>query len=309
MKGTERCEAWGKSGQIPPGLQVPRWDLERDLAFLDDNNIQFALLSLSAPGLSITSSPAEAKTLARACNEFAATCRDKHPDRYGFFATLPLENISDGIEELTHALDVLGADGVVLFTSYNGNYLGHEFFKPLWRELDRRAAVVFVHPTTPKDPGPPYDGMLPRPIVDFPHETTRTAVHLITSNTVRDFPNCKIILSHGGGTLPFTATRIFNSAVNAGFGGGKTADDMLVEARRFYFDLALTSFSGPLSLLVNFADEDHILWGSDYPFVRGDSVKRQRDELEELEMQPPMRSSIANGAALKLIPRLRRLVK
>lgn len=288
---------------------MPQWDIETDLAFLDDNNIQMAMLSLSAPGLSIASSPDEARTLARACNEYAAACRDKHPDRFGFFATLPLENISSGIEELTYALDFLGADGVVLFTSYDGKYLGSKVFKPLWEELDRRAAVVFVHPASPRDSGPDYEGMMPRPIVDFPHETTRAAVHLITSNTVHDYPNCKIILSHGGGTLPFTATRIFNASVDAGLVEGKTADAMLKEAKRFYFDLALTSFSDPVSLLLNFTERDHILWGSDYPFVRKDSVKRQGDELAGMVMKSSIRSSMTNWAALKLFPRLGKLIQ
>lgn len=302
-------QAWKKSGQIPPGLQVPRWDVETDLAFLDDNNIQLAMLSLSAPGLSVASLPGEARTLARTCNEYAAACRDKHPDRFGFFATVPLDDIPSGVEELTYALDILGADGVVLFTSYDGKYLGSEFFKPLWDELDRRAAVVFVHPASPRNSGPDCEGMMPPPILDFPHETTRAAVHLITSNTVHDYPNCKIILSHGGGTLPFTATRIFNVAADAGLVVGKTADTMLTGARQFYFDLALTSFSDPVSLLLNFAEEDRILWGSDYPFVRKDSLKRQGDELAGMVMQDNLRLSITNGAALKLFPRLGRLIQ
>lgn len=280
------------------------WDVETDLDFLDDNNMQFAMLSLSTPVLSVASSSDAARTLTRTCNEYAAACRDKHPDRFGFFATLPLDNIPSGIEELTYALDILGADGVVLFTSYDGKYLGSEVFKPLWKELDRRAAVVFVHPASPQNSGPGLEGMMPPPILGFPHETTRVAVHLITSNTVYDYPNCKTILSHGGGRLPFTATRIFNVAADTGLVAGKTADTMLKAARQFYFDLAPTNFSDPVSLLLKFAEEDHILWGSDYPFVRKDSVKRQGDVLAGMVMQDNARSSITNGVALKIFPRL-----
>jgi predicted TIM-barrel fold metal-dependent hydrolase len=288
-------------------LQVPRWSLETDVAFLDSENIQLAMLSLSAPGLSLSSSTDEEVTLARKFNQYAAACRNKYPDRFGFFATIPLRNISKGIEEMIYALDTLGADGVVLFTSYEGQYLGSDIFRPLWEELNSRAAVVFVHPISPQDAGPGYEGMMPRPIVDFPHETTRLALHLITSNVIHDFPNCKIILSHGGGTLPFTATRIFNTIVNAGLVTDKTADSMLMEARQFYFDLALTGFEGPVSLLLGFAEKDHILWGSDYPFIHNKSLKRQRQELAGVDIKLETRLSIEYGAAIKLFPRLNKL--
>jgi predicted TIM-barrel fold metal-dependent hydrolase len=97
----------------------------------------------------------------------------------------------------------LKADGVTLFTRYgDGNYyLGHEKFKPIWDELDKRAAVVFIHPTHPVDITP-VNKLLAQPIIDYPHETTRTAVDLIVSDTIRTHRNVKIILSHAGGTHP-----------------------------------------------------------------------------------------------------------
>ncbi|KAJ8129803.1 hypothetical protein O1611_g3826 [Lasiodiplodia mahajangana] len=297
-----------ESGQIPPGLRLPSWDTDAALDFLDRNSIQTAILSLSAPGLGIVSSPEEAQSLARSCNEYAAEIKSAHPDRFGFFATLPLDNVTAGLEELNHAFDVLGADGVTLFTSYNGKYLGSGNFKPLWHELDKRKAVVFVHPATPKEPVASWEGMLPPPVVDFPHETTRAAVNLITSNTLRDYPGCSVVLSHGGGTLPYVATRIANAADDAGLLAGKTADEFLVDAKRFYFDLALTSFSDPVALLTRFAEEDHILWGSDYPFARQKSIDKQLDSLGSFDGDLRLQASIANGAALKLFPRLGQVI-
>ncbi|KAI1332610.1 amidohydrolase family protein [Xylariaceae sp. FL0255] len=297
------AQKWQSSGQIPPGLRLPQWSIETALKFLDQNDIQLAVVSLSAPGLEITSSLEEAKQVARSCNEYAASMRDAHPDRFGFFATLPLANdVTAGLEEIEYALDTLRADGVTLFTSYDGRYLGHSDFEPLWQALDKRQAVVFVHPTSPKEPGVNYQGMLPRPLVDFPHETTRTAVNLLTANTVRKYPSCKIILSHGGGTLPYVATRIANLAADAGMLREKSAEEMLAEAKQFYFDVALTSFSDPMNLLTSFAAEDHVLWGSDYPFARGPSITKQIGEMSTLESS--LQSSITFGAALKLFPRL-----
>lgn len=78
----------------------------------------------------------------------------------------------------------------------------------LWDELDHRAVVVFIHPNSEIHAGALKETWLPPPMIDFPHETTRTAVHLIIADTVRDHPNCKILLSHGGGTVSYMVIRI-----------------------------------------------------------------------------------------------------
>jgi 6-methylsalicylate decarboxylase len=271
---------------------------------MDSTGIDVAILSVSAPGVDIAQTPAEAKDMARQLNKQASQIRDAHPDRFGVFATLPLvSGVPDAIEEARYALDELHADGVTLFTSYDGKYLGHDSFQPLWEELDRRAAVVFVHPTTPRDPGAGHDPKMPRPIIDFPHETTRTAVHLITTKTIRRYPRCKVILSHGGGTLPFVATRIAHQAADVGL-VDMTADEFLADARRFYFDLAITAYEGPLSMLEGFAAQDHLLWGSDFPFVRQKTVQSQLDVLASRQMQPEARTSLHRGGALSILPRL-----
>ncbi len=151
-------------------------------------------------------------TLARKLNDYAAALRDEDHAHFGFFASLPdVLNTSYAIAEIEYALDTLQADGVALFTRYgSGNtYLGHSDLDPIWKELDKRGATVFVHPTHPANPEPinPY---LPLPLVDFPHETTRAAMDMITSRTLKRYPNVKIILSHAGGTLPFLVSRVLS---------------------------------------------------------------------------------------------------
>lgn len=88
----------------------------------------------------------EARELARACNEYAAGLSRAHPGRYGYFAVLPMPDTDAAIAEACHALDQLGANGVVLLGSTQGQFLGDLRFEPLMAELDRRRAVVFVHP-------------------------------------------------------------------------------------------------------------------------------------------------------------------
>ncbi|MEV5517742.1 amidohydrolase family protein [Streptomyces flaveolus] len=77
------------------------------------------------------------------------------PDRFGFFATLTLPDVEGAVAEAGHALDELGADGVVLLANSKGVYLGDSAFDPLMDALNRRSAVVFVHPSAlPADPAP-----------------------------------------------------------------------------------------------------------------------------------------------------------
>lgn len=86
-------------------------------------------------------------------------------------------------------------------------YLGHQELKPIWRELNRRKAVVFVHPTHPVDTRP-INPAIPQPTIDYPHETSRTALDMLSSGTLDEFPEVKVILSHAGGTLPYLISRV-----------------------------------------------------------------------------------------------------
>ena len=287
---------------------MPGWSSELSLDCMARNGVECSILSLSAPATSFMKDRAEAASVARKVNEYAASLRDQKPGKFGFFATLPsLDDVEGCVREIAYSLDTLHADGVTLLTSYDGKYLGHPIFLPIWTELNKREAVVFIHPAADLHAGALKEPWLPPPIIDFPHETTRTAVHLIISDTRRDNPNCKIILSHGGGTLPYMATRIAHQSEEAKF-MQKTADEFLAEAQSFYFDLALTTYSYPLSLLQSFAKKDHILYGSDFPFAREKTIGQQTAFLNQylVSLEDKESFSIRRGAALKLFPRLAR---
>ncbi|PQE24622.1 Amidohydrolase family protein [Rutstroemia sp. NJR-2017a WRK4] len=295
-----------QQGGDPSGWHTPEWSEELDQEFNKRHGITTTILSLNAPGPGIVSGPASAK-LARVANEEAAAIRDAHPQQYGFFAAVPsLLDTEAALSEIQYALDVLKADGVTLFTRYgDGNYyLGHEKFKPIWDELDKRAAVVFIHPTHPVDITP-VNKLLAQPVIDYPHETTRAAVDLIVSNTVRTHQNVKIILSHAGGTLPWLAHR---PASLVGFSKkiGKSLEEFLADAKSFYFDLALSGSPEVVSYMLNFAKKDHVLFGSDFPYADESIISYFNSRLAGAlgEMGDGERDGISFGAAHKLFPRL-----
>jgi predicted TIM-barrel fold metal-dependent hydrolase len=272
---------------------------------MEKEGISNAILSLTAPGVQIVALDRQPQ-LARQINEYAAKLRDEHTG-LGFFAALPsLFDTKAAISEIAYALDILKADGVTLFTRYgDGNfYLGDARFRPIWHELNIRRAVVFIHPTHPVN-GDRIHPYLAQSIIDYPHETTRTAVDLIITNTKRDFPDCKVILSHAGGTLPILFNRAANGVALVSK-GEKDAQEFIQDVMTFYFDLALSTSSNVLDTLLKHFPHDQLLYGSDFPYAPVAHVAHFAAELDEYVMSDATSKKIKFKNALKLFPRLSR---
>ena len=230
---------------------------------MDSRSIARGILSLTAPGISDWIDE-EHRSLARQVNDYTAELVARWPGRFGNFATLPLPDIEGALLEVAHALDSLGADGVVLLSNYRDRYLGDPTFDPLWAELDRRAAIVFIHPT--RNTLRELSG-IPAPFVDFPFETTRTAVDMVLNGVPDRYTRMHVILSHAGGFLPYAVDRFAACASLMPQAAG--IDALLATFRRFYFDTALSSGPFALPSLKAFADPGRILFGSDYPYAPG----------------------------------------
>jgi 6-methylsalicylate decarboxylase len=194
-------------GGDPSGSVTPQWSPEIAIEFMDSQEIETAILSLSTPSV-VGWEGSERREMARQVNEFAADVVAKRPNRFGSFATLPLPDVDGAVRELEYALDTLRADGMILIANYGGKYLGDKVFEPLWAELDRRQTVVLVHPgTTPGQPPLPAAAGVASPLVDFPFDTTRTAVQLVLNGVVDRYPRARVILAHAGGFLPYASLR------------------------------------------------------------------------------------------------------
>lgn len=295
-----------KAGGDPSGWYIPAWTVEADKALSKDVGNRSVILSVTAPGPCIEKQAADAAKLARSVNEYTAKLRDKDPEGYGFFASVPSPaDTVECLEEIRYAFDELKADGVILLTRYgpDNHYLGHVDFRPVWAELNRRKAVVFVHPTHPVDTNW-VNKSSPQPMFDYPHETTRTAMDLIMNNHLRDYPDCKIILSHAGGTMPYLIYRVASMLEHTPVSVGKSRDEILDDARQFYFDLALSANPITIQALLSFAKPNHILIGTDYPNAPTPAIKYLDQCLETYELDEQTRKSIYHNAALKLFPRL-----
>ena len=292
----------------PVGLKPPPWSEDSSIELMDKLNISTAILSLSAPGALIAGSPAANRALVRKWNDYAFSLCESHPGRFGFFAALPSLTDSDGcLTEIKYAFETLRADGVTLFTSYEGKYLGASEFGAVWQMLEEYGAVVHVHPIHSKE-APFSSPFLPQPLIDYPHETARTASDLILSGRKSACPKCRIILSHAGGTLPALAERLaalattlFRSLLTEKSPRGKQIID---DAKSFYFDLALGGSANVLDSLLRWAPKDKILFGSDFPYA-SQELEYFTGCLEEYEMKDEIRAKCYRENALALFPRLK----
>ncbi len=285
------------------GIAPAQWSAAGAISFLDEAKIDVAITSISTPGVHLGDDTA-ARTLARRCNEYSAELIQRHSGRFGGFARLLLPDVEGSLLELAHALDVLKLDGVVLFSKARGIYLGDRRFAPVFAELQRRAAVVFIHPTTSPDAAIHQLG-LPDSLLDFPADTSRTIAHLHYSNTFARTPDVKYIMSHAGGTIPYVAARfgiVDEMAIIEGAEERGTAADTL---RRLYWDTALAWKDPNLQMLRSVVGMGQVLYGSDYPYLRRDLAVRSRAELQStFALSDAERASICGTNALKLFPRL-----
>jgi aminocarboxymuconate-semialdehyde decarboxylase len=284
------------------GLAPHRWSVEASLSFMDDAGIDVAVVSVSTPGVHV-GDPARAAALARRCNEFAATLVQAKPDRFASFACLPLPSVDASLEELTYAMDILELDGCVLFTNANGVYLGDAVLEPVFDELERRQAVVFVHPNPSPDAAAHSLG-LPDNLIDFPTDTNRAVAQMHYTGRFARTPHVRYIFSHAGGSIPYLAAR-FAIIDEMGFIPGVeqrgTAADMF---RRMYWDTALAASDPILGMLRDVAGMTQVLYGTDFPYQREDLAARSKAVVERAALNDRERADLVGANAARLFPRL-----
>ena len=290
-------------GGDPSNSPMPKWSPEIAINFMDAQQIATGILSLSSPSV-VGWRANERRQMARRVNEYVADLVANRPDRFGNFATVPLPDVDGALDELTYAFDTLRADGVLLLADYEGKYLGDPLFEPVWAELHRRKAVALIHPgvTPGQPPFPPADG-IPSPLLDFLLQTSRSAVQLVFNGVVDRYPDARIILSHAGGFMPYAALRVAGGVPHF---RPELADPAktLSGLKHFYFDTALSSGSA-IPALKDFAANDHILFGSDFPYAPPDVAAYFIAALDGNEsLAPGERAAINERNALALFPRL-----
>jgi aminocarboxymuconate-semialdehyde decarboxylase len=298
-------DASNEGGNAAGGITPPPWSLDGAIAYLDEAGIDVAVPSISTPGVHFGDDGA-ARTLARRVNEYLAGLRHDRPDRFGGFASLPLPDVEGSLAQIEYAFDVLELDGVSIFTNAGGSYLGDARFDPVFAELHRRAAVVFVHPTASPDPIAHTLG-LPDSLLDYPVDTSRAIAKLHYSNTFARTPDIKYVFVHAGGTIPFVASRFAIVDEMNVIAGAQERGSFADVLPRLHWDTA-SAFSDPvLHMLRSVTGLETVVFGTDYPYPDDAiSIGGLRQLQNTAELDDSERHRLLGESAMRLIPRLAR---
>jgi 6-methylsalicylate decarboxylase len=262
---TYRTALVAAGGTDAGGVVTPPWSPEAALDFMDRYGIQAQVLSVSAPGVSFLEGQARIN-LAATTNDDLRAVVNSRPDRFGALAVLPLPDVAASLSEAVRALDVLKLDGIGVLSNYGGTYLAHPALTPLWDELNKRGAYVFVHPETPLATDRPEQLPLPPALYEFPFDTTRALVGLAYAGVFRRFPNIRWQAAHSGGTLPFLAQRTALAATGTG-PVPTTPEQYRADLRNLRYDTAISDSRSAQVSLLEVTGIDNVMFGTDWPFA------------------------------------------
>ncbi len=253
------------------------WTPEKTIEDLDQGGGAAAVISITNPGLYL-GDRAQTVRLARECNDFGAEVVQAHPTRFGLFAAMPLPDVDATLREIEYAYEEIGADGIGFMTSYGDTWLSDLAYRPVMEELNRRSAVVFVHPTAANCcRGLNYAMGVHPSSMEYGTDTTRAITGIVVNGYANSFPNIRWIWSHGGGSIPFLAERIGGSRQNEQMPNG-----FMYELERFYYDLAGATNRGAVASLLELVRANHIVFGTDFP--PGGTMAEYARRLRELDM-------------------------
>jgi predicted TIM-barrel fold metal-dependent hydrolase len=264
------------------------WTAQGDIEAMDKAGCRTSLVSCGGPGV-WNGDVQSSRVVAREVNDFGAGMVRDYPGRFGLFASIPLPDTDGSLKEIEYAFDTLKADGIGLWSNFDGRFLGDPGFAPVYEELNRRKAVVYVHPKVTSDLNDAADPL--RTLTITWENTARTVISLLNSGTLMRFPDMKFIFSHGGGLFPMLAPRI---AANS--------PEKMAALRGLYVDTAQMGANPAVwAALRAFADPTHVLFGSDYPYA----VEGMQQGLGRMDVTASEAVAIRHGNVEKLFPRLR----
>src|SRR5688572_1470556 len=279
-----------------------KWSVQAVLEDMDKSGIATAITSLINPGMPVwIGDPATGSKIAREANEYAARLNRDHPGRFGSFASIPFPDVDASLREIEYAYDTLKADGIYLWTSYNGKLLGDPDFFPILEELNRRKAVVYTHPTTPACCAKimPWISIN---AIEGPVDTTRTMISLVFQGGAAKYPDIRWIFSHSGGVTPFLKSRFERHLIDVKKDNEKVPNGLMHELRKFYYDTAQGNHEGALQALMALVPVSQVLYGTDFPFRDG---AEENTGLGNYRFSAADRRAIDRENALRLLPRLK----
>ena len=285
------------------GYPLPSWDEQSHIAFMDSVGIKRSILTLSSPQPWFGNVD-ESRKVIRSVNEAMAEAKRNHPDRFSWCAALPQPDIKASMDEAIFALDSLGADGIKLATSANGVYLGDSIYEPLMKALDEREAVVILHPVKPNPVNENTFTAGPIFVYEYPAETTRAVLNMVAHNVMTRYPNIKVVVPHAGSFMPYAVPRLRGGYPLLLKQGLTEPIDIDGNLSKLYYDLAGGPSVQAINMLLTVTTPDHIMFGTDYPFVPTPILRKVatkvKNEITQDEELGQYAENIIRNNAMKL---------
>ncbi|MDA0241559.1 MAG: amidohydrolase family protein [Proteobacteria bacterium] len=258
------------------GGAVTGWSLEKMIEDMDEGGTTTAVTTVTTPGFWFGDID-RTRRMVREANDYSAKLVQDHPTRFGMFVALPLPDVEASLREIAYGLDELKGDGIGLFTNYRDIWLGDPQFDPVYEELNRRKAVIYVHPESPAC----CKNLIPDlrdATIEYGADTARAIARTVFSGTASKYPDIKFIWSHAGGTVPFLTERFIRLPNLNPSLKEKLPNGVLHELQKFHYDTAQTAHVYAMSSLTKLVSAAQILFGTDYPFRKSkDHVDGLRD--------------------------------
>lgn len=282
---------------------LPAWNIASHLKFMEAAGIETSVLSMPAPQPWFGDTE-ECRLAVRAYNEACACLKADYPGKFLFCASVPLPDVDVAIREAIYALDTLGADGIKLATNSRGQYVGDAVLDPLMEVLNERQAVVILHPHKPTPVNEEIIATAPLAIYEYPAETTRTVINMVSRNVLTRYPNVKVVVPHCGSFLPLAVPRMRSVHPAMQAKGFMEPVDWEANLRNLYYDLAGGATPEVVKTLLTITTPDHLLYGSDYPYqpegVLTTGLERLRAWIKEDSTLSPYADRILYGNAHRL---------
>jgi predicted TIM-barrel fold metal-dependent hydrolase len=271
-------------------------DLENHFRNMDLAKVDMQVLSVSSQ-LPYFANESEAVDAARLGNDIYARVVREHPRRFAAFACTPLPHIQASIQEMRRALDDLGMAGVTAGTMVLEKSIADPAFEAFFAELNRRKAVLFIHPTGGSVGSQLIESTNLTWPIGAPLEDTVCMLQFMQANIPSRFPDIKVILPHLGGFAAFLAVRLDQLK-----GRFLPASFMLPseQAKYFWYD-SVNGNPWALRCTQQAVGSDRVLLGTDYPFWRDDAFKLCVDYVGQAGLSAADVDGILGGNAERLL--------
>jgi len=263
------------------GYPLPAWSEEAHLDFMRQAHIDYTVLSPATPHIYNGDERLSCEVAREINEETAALCR-KYPDKFGFVAALPFPSIEGSLAEISYAMDKLGALGVKVPSNAGGIYLGDARWEKIFADLNRRKALVILHPSPAREL--PRKGTVTGQVMalfEYPADTTRAVVNLLASGMLERYPQVRLVVPHCGSFLPYMKQRA--KAMFAMLAGMQMMQPVDMEAgmQQLYYDLAGDPLPEAMDMLLKITNVSHLLYGSDFPYVPAKVLLGKKTGLDE----------------------------